>query len=49
MSSKKKFYDEMARGCERENKNEVLICFKTSMGTLAKRLMGLKVFMEVSE
>ena len=26
MSEKKKFYEEMARGCEVENANEVLIC-----------------------
>ena len=49
MSEKEKFYEEIARECEVENANEVLICLKDFNRTLAKRLMGLKVFMEVLE
>ena len=50
MSEKEKFYEKMARGCEVENANEILIRLGDFKGDiLAKRLMGFKVFMEVSE
>ena len=44
---KRKFYKDMARGCKMENKNEVLICLEDFNGHIVKRLMGLKVSMEV--
>ena len=42
MSKKKKFYEEMARGCEVENANEVLICLEDFNGHIGKKVDGFE-------
>ena len=49
MSEKGKFYEEIARGCNIENENRVLICLRDFNRHIGKRLMALKVFIKVSE
>ena len=42
MSEKKKFYEEMARGCKVENENEVLICLGDFNGHIGKEVDGFE-------
>ena len=42
MSEKEKFYEEMARGCEVENANEVLICLGDFNGHIGKEVDGFE-------
>ena len=42
MSGKEKFYEEMARGCEVENNNEVLICLRDFNGHIGKEFDGFE-------
>ena len=42
MSEKEKFYEEMARGCEVENENEVLICLGDVSGHIGKKVDGFE-------
>ena len=42
MSEKEKFYKEMARGCEVENENEVLICLGDFNGHIGKEVDGFE-------
>ena len=42
MSEKEKFYEEMARGCEVENANEVLICLRGFNGHIGKEVDGFE-------
>ena len=42
MSEKEKFYEEMARGCEVENANEVLICLGDLNGHIGKEVDGFE-------
>ena len=42
MSEKKKFYDEMARGCEMENANELLNCLDYFNGHIGKEFDGFE-------
>ena len=40
--SKNKFYEKMARGCEVENKNEVLICLRDLNAHIGKKVDGFE-------
>ena len=42
MSEKEKFYEEMAKGCEVENENEVLICLGDFNGHIGKEVDGFE-------
>ena len=42
MSEKEKFYEKMARGCEVENANEVLICLGDFNGPIGKKVDGFE-------
>ena len=42
MSEKEKFYEEMGRGCEVENANEVLICLGDFNGHIGKKVDGFE-------
>ena len=42
MSEKERFYEEMARGCEVENANEVLICLGDFNGHIGKEVDGFE-------
>ena len=42
MSEKEKFYEEIARGCEVENANEVLICLGDFNGHIGKKVDGFE-------
>ena len=42
MSEKKKFYEKLARGCEVENANEVLICLGDFNGHIGKEVDGFE-------
>ena len=42
MSEKEKFYEEMARGCEVGNANEVLICIRDFNGHIGKEVDGFE-------
>ena len=42
MSEKEKFYEEMARGYEVENENEVLICLGDFNGHIGKEVDGFE-------
>ena len=42
MSEKEKFYEEMARGREVENANEVLICLRAFDGHIGKEVDGFE-------